>query len=398
MNLNWLSPSGMSISTRLMLWFLAISLIPCSVLTLVNNYLSVRSLERSVRSQLLSISSAKKTQLDNFIRERRGRHLGHQPDSPRPSRRPRSCRTGWRKGRSPKPPGAQREKVSCPRPSITWTPMDTPTCTSSAPTAAPVPRQVRPQPGRQPADRPAQGDGAGRGLRAVADAAPVRGVRLPGLSRPERAGRLHRAIRCSRRARSSAWWCSSSATRSSSGSSAITTGWARPARRWSAMQQGRRAVFVAPAASRPRGRFPPHGADGRRPGDGRCSAPSRASGATARRSTTAASRSWPPGRTCPSFRWGLVVKQDRRRGVRADRPAAAGERPAPGRSTVASVGAGSPGWWPGRSRGRSARPPLVAERVAAGDLTAPVDGRGRRARPGMLLHGDPQDDRATSAR
>src|SRR3954454_343384 len=72
MNLNRLSPSGMSISTRLSLWFLAISLIPCSVLTLLNNYLSVRSLERSVRSQLLSISSAKNNHLDNFIRERRG--------------------------------------------------------------------------------------------------------------------------------------------------------------------------------------------------------------------------------------------------------------------------------------------------------------------------------------
>src|SRR3954471_8055426 len=72
MKLKWLSPSGMSISTRLMLWFLAISLIPCSVLTILSNYLSVRSLERSVRSQLLSISSAKNTQLDNFIRERRG--------------------------------------------------------------------------------------------------------------------------------------------------------------------------------------------------------------------------------------------------------------------------------------------------------------------------------------
>ena len=41
------------------------------MLTLVTNYLSVRSLERSVRSQLLSISAAKTTQLENFIRERR---------------------------------------------------------------------------------------------------------------------------------------------------------------------------------------------------------------------------------------------------------------------------------------------------------------------------------------
>ena len=72
MDSNWPSLDRLSITTRLMLWFLAISLIPCSVLTLVNNYLSVRSLERSVRGQLASISSAKTTELDNFIRERRG--------------------------------------------------------------------------------------------------------------------------------------------------------------------------------------------------------------------------------------------------------------------------------------------------------------------------------------
>jgi methyl-accepting chemotaxis protein WspA len=72
MSSNWLSPDRLSITTRLMLWFLAISLIPCSLLTLVNNYLSVRSLERSVRGQLASMSSSKTTELDNFIRERRG--------------------------------------------------------------------------------------------------------------------------------------------------------------------------------------------------------------------------------------------------------------------------------------------------------------------------------------
>src|SRR5271166_579159 len=72
MDLNRASLDRLSITTGLMLWFLAISLIPCSVLTLVNNYLSVRSLERTVRSQLASISSAKTVELDNFIRERRG--------------------------------------------------------------------------------------------------------------------------------------------------------------------------------------------------------------------------------------------------------------------------------------------------------------------------------------
>src|SRR5271166_4993798 len=72
MDSNRASLDRLSITTGLMLWFLAISLIPCSLLTLVNNFLSVRSLERSVRSQLASISSAKAIELDNFIRERRG--------------------------------------------------------------------------------------------------------------------------------------------------------------------------------------------------------------------------------------------------------------------------------------------------------------------------------------
>ena len=72
MGSNWLSLNRLGITSRLMLWFLAISLIPCSVLTLVNNYLSVHSLERTVRSQLTSILSAKTIELDNFIRERRG--------------------------------------------------------------------------------------------------------------------------------------------------------------------------------------------------------------------------------------------------------------------------------------------------------------------------------------
>jgi methyl-accepting chemotaxis protein WspA len=71
MSLNWLSLSRLSITTRLLLWFLAISLIPCSILTIVTNYLSVRSLERSVRNQLVSISTSKTLELDNFIRERR---------------------------------------------------------------------------------------------------------------------------------------------------------------------------------------------------------------------------------------------------------------------------------------------------------------------------------------
>jgi methyl-accepting chemotaxis protein WspA len=61
-----------TIGGRLMLWFLCISLIPCGILTTVTAYLSRRSLESSVRQRLLVIADAKTTQLENFIRERRG--------------------------------------------------------------------------------------------------------------------------------------------------------------------------------------------------------------------------------------------------------------------------------------------------------------------------------------
>src|SRR5208337_897564 len=72
MGSSWPSLDRLSITTRLMLWFLAISLIPCCVLTLVNNYLSVLALSLTIKSQLASISSAKTIELDSFIRERRG--------------------------------------------------------------------------------------------------------------------------------------------------------------------------------------------------------------------------------------------------------------------------------------------------------------------------------------
>ncbi len=66
------SRDRVGITARLMLWFLAISLVPCSLLTLVNNNISINSLERSVRNQLGSVSAAKTVELDNFVRERRG--------------------------------------------------------------------------------------------------------------------------------------------------------------------------------------------------------------------------------------------------------------------------------------------------------------------------------------
>src|SRR4051812_31658935 len=60
------------VAARLLFWFLAISLVPCVVLTAVTSYLSRRSLEQSVRERLRLISEEKTTQLENFIAERRG--------------------------------------------------------------------------------------------------------------------------------------------------------------------------------------------------------------------------------------------------------------------------------------------------------------------------------------
>src|ERR1700677_4889220 len=64
--------SRISITTQLVIWFLCLSLIPCIVLTYVISYLSTQSLKRTVRQGLLAISDAKTTQLETFIRERRG--------------------------------------------------------------------------------------------------------------------------------------------------------------------------------------------------------------------------------------------------------------------------------------------------------------------------------------
>ena len=64
--------SRISITTQLLIWFLCLSLIPCVVLTGIISYLSNQSLKRTVRQGLLAISDAKATQLETYIRERRG--------------------------------------------------------------------------------------------------------------------------------------------------------------------------------------------------------------------------------------------------------------------------------------------------------------------------------------
>ena len=60
------------IATRLLIGFLAISLIPTVILTGVTTYIARRSLELTVRQRLLTVADAKTAQLENFIRERRG--------------------------------------------------------------------------------------------------------------------------------------------------------------------------------------------------------------------------------------------------------------------------------------------------------------------------------------
>ncbi len=70
-----------SIRTQLLLWFLLISLVPCGVLTLLISFLSANSLERTVRQGLLATSDAKTTQIEDFIHERRA-HLHWLAKSP----------------------------------------------------------------------------------------------------------------------------------------------------------------------------------------------------------------------------------------------------------------------------------------------------------------------------
>jgi methyl-accepting chemotaxis protein WspA len=59
-----------SIAGRLLAWFLIISLIPCGVVTALLSLMSVRSLERSVKRDLMVISEAKATELETFAGER----------------------------------------------------------------------------------------------------------------------------------------------------------------------------------------------------------------------------------------------------------------------------------------------------------------------------------------
>jgi methyl-accepting chemotaxis protein WspA len=61
----------LSISGRLLVWFLAISLIPCGILTAVVSYISANALEKTVRRGLSVIAESKSSQIENYVRERR---------------------------------------------------------------------------------------------------------------------------------------------------------------------------------------------------------------------------------------------------------------------------------------------------------------------------------------
>ena len=68
----------------MLIWFLAISLIPCAVLTAVIASAPSQSLKKTVRQGLMAIADAKTAQLENYIRERRA-------DMTMVSRFPRTC-------------------------------------------------------------------------------------------------------------------------------------------------------------------------------------------------------------------------------------------------------------------------------------------------------------------
>jgi len=72
MRLPRLTTGELGISGRLMLWFLAIALIPCGVLTGLIEYLSSAALDRSLRTGLMVVAEAKASAIDNFVRQRRG--------------------------------------------------------------------------------------------------------------------------------------------------------------------------------------------------------------------------------------------------------------------------------------------------------------------------------------
>jgi methyl-accepting chemotaxis protein WspA len=59
-----------SIAARLLFWFLAISLIPCAILTTITTRIATQSLESSARNNLVQIAAAKANELEAYATER----------------------------------------------------------------------------------------------------------------------------------------------------------------------------------------------------------------------------------------------------------------------------------------------------------------------------------------
>ena len=59
-----------SIAARLLFWFLAISLIPCAILTTISARIATQSLESSARNNLVQIAAAKANELEAYATER----------------------------------------------------------------------------------------------------------------------------------------------------------------------------------------------------------------------------------------------------------------------------------------------------------------------------------------
>jgi methyl-accepting chemotaxis protein WspA len=70
-----------SISTKLLMWFLVLALVPCALISAAIEYIASESMEKTVRRGLMVSGENKATALDSFILERRGDAAlaGHLP-------------------------------------------------------------------------------------------------------------------------------------------------------------------------------------------------------------------------------------------------------------------------------------------------------------------------------
>ena len=59
-----------TITARLLFWFLAISLIPCAILTTITARIATQSLESSARNNLIQIAATKANELEAYATER----------------------------------------------------------------------------------------------------------------------------------------------------------------------------------------------------------------------------------------------------------------------------------------------------------------------------------------